>query len=57
MLCFASIFSRSLPDKFIKYFVLKIEEIGSRFSPHRAIPKDPAKFLVTVFAEFQMKTL
>ena len=46
----------SLPDKFIEFFVHKIEEIRSSFDPDRPIPANPVELSGTVFAEFQLVT-
>ena len=52
----SNIFPESLPDKFNKFFVHKIEEIRSSFDPDRPIPINLVDFSGTVFAECQLAT-
>ena len=46
----------SLPDKFSKFFVSKIELIRSSLDPDRPFPSDTAEFSGTPFAEFKLIT-
>ena len=46
----------SLPDKFSKFFVSKIELIRSSLDPDKPFPCDTVEFSGTPFAEFKLIT-
>ena len=52
----SNISPESLPDKFNKFFVHKIDKIRRSFDPDRPVPTNPVEFSGTAFAEFQLVT-